>query len=146
MLEYRFDPSHALAVMVLAAPASETDIDDYVACVKKLDAAAANHTRAALVLVLESGYPLPDAGARKRAVDARKDVKARPVVAVVTTSPLLRAALAAARWISPLPFEQHVTSTFDEAVAFIETKRGPTLRLLERMYEETKAALAARST
>jgi hypothetical protein len=107
--------------LVLAPPESATDIDDYVACVKLLDGVAANREGSALVLVLESGYPLPDARSRKRGVDARKDMKARPVVAVVTTNPLLRAALGAARWISPPPFEQSVSSTFAEAVRFIET-------------------------
>src|SRR3954471_11434868 len=82
MFHYRYDPLYALAVIVLAPPQSATDIDDYVACVKLLDGVAANREGAALVLVLESGYPLPDARSRKRGVDARKDMKARPVVAV----------------------------------------------------------------
>lgn len=146
MFHYRFDPLHAFAVMVLAPPASETDTDEYVACVKTLDAAAANRNGSALVLVLASGFPLPDAPARKRAVDARKNMKSKPVVAVVTTNPLLRAALAAARWISPPPFDQSVSATFEEAVQFIESKRGPTLRLLDRMYEEATAEMATRKS
>jgi hypothetical protein len=107
---------------------------------------AANRDGAALVLVLESGYPLPDAAARKRGVDARKDMKAHPVVSVVTTNPLLRAGLVAARWLSPPPFEQHVAATFEDAVRFIEAKRGPTLRLLDRLYEETAARLALQAS
>jgi hypothetical protein len=146
MFHYRYDPIHAFAVMVLAPPASETDIEQYVACVKTLDAAAANRKGSALVLVLVSGYPLPDGPTRKRGVDARKDMKARPVVAVVTTNPLLRAALAAARWISPPPYEQSVSATFEEAVQFIESKRGSTLRLLDRMYEETTSEMATRKS
>jgi hypothetical protein len=142
MFHYRYDPLHAFAVMVLAPPAADSDIDDYVACVKMLDGVAANREGSALVLVLESGYPLPDGAARQRAVDARKNMKSRPVVAVVTTNPLLRAGLAAARWISPPPFEQSVSATFDEAVRFIEDKRGPTLRLLHRLYEETTTQMA----
>jgi hypothetical protein len=144
MFHYRYDPLRAIAVMVLAPPASEQDIDDYVRCVKTLDEAATNRERSALVLVLESGYPLPDAKTRKRAVDARKDMKSRPCVAVVTSNPLLRAALAAARWISPPPFEQAVVATFEEAVRFIEAKRGPTLRVLERMFEELTAETTLR--
>lgn len=144
MFHYRFDPLHALAVLVFATPASDEDIDAYVTCVKTLDAVAASREGSALVLVLESGYPMPKAAERMRGVDARKNMKARPVVAVVTTNPLLRAALGAARWISPPPFEQGVAATFDEAVEFIESKRGPTLRLLNRMYEETTSHLALR--
>ena len=146
MFHHRYDPLHAFAVMVLAPPASESDIEDYVTCVKMLDGVAANREGSALVLVLESGYPLPDAAARKRGVDARKDMKSRPVVAVVTTNPLLRAALEAARWMSPPPFEQSVSATFDEAVQFIEGKRGPTGRLLNRMYEETTTQMARRKS
>jgi hypothetical protein len=140
MLRYRYDPLHAFAVMVLSPPGGDTDIDEYVACVKRLDAAAANRDGAALVMVLESGYPLPNAESRARGVAARKDMKSRPVVAVVTTNPLLRAAIVAARWISPPPFEQAVVTTFEDAVTWIEEKRGPTLRLLHRMYEEAKRA------
>src|SRR5689334_22987994 len=105
MLRYRYDPLHAFAVMVLSPPATDKDIDEYVTCVKTLDAAAANREGSALIMVLEEGYPLPDAATRQRGVAARKDMKSRPVVAVVTTNPLLRAAIVAARWISPPPFE-----------------------------------------
>lgn len=143
MLRYRYDASHALAVMLLAPPATETDIDDYVACLKVLDGVGVNRKTAALVLVLEEDYPLPGATARKRGVDARKDMKSRPVVAVVTSNPLLRAALAAARWISPPPFEQRVVTTFDEAVSFIESRRGPTLGILQRLHDVARAELRA---
>lgn len=144
MFHSRHDARLALAVMVLAPPALESDIHDYVACVKMLDGVASNREDAALVLVLESGYPLPDADARKRGVDARKDMKSRPVVAVVTENPLLRAGLAAARWMSPLTFEQHVASTFEEAVTYIEASRGPTLGRLVQMYDECRTHLALR--
>jgi hypothetical protein len=133
-------------VIVLAPPALESDIDEYVACVKMLDGVAANRDGAALVLVLESGYRLPDAAARKRGVDARKGMKAHPVVSVVTTNPLLRAGLVAARWLSPTPFEQHVAASFEDAVRYIESKRGPTLRLLDRLYEETTARMALQAS
>jgi hypothetical protein len=112
--------------------------------VKRLDAVGADHPRAALALVIADGYPLPGADARRRGVDARKNMVSRPVVAVVTTSPLVRAAIAASRWISPPPYEQRVLPTFEEAVTFIEAKRGPTLRILDRMYDEANAALALR--
>ena len=146
MFRSRHDPRLALAVIVLAPPEQETDIDEYVACVKMLDAVGANREGAALVLVIESGYPLPDGRARQRGVDARKDMKSRPVVSVVTSNPLLRAALTAARWVSPPPFEQHVAPTFDEAVKYIEERRGPTRGLLHRMYEESTAHLALRKS
>lgn len=138
MLRYRYDAIHAFAVMVLSPPATDGDIDEYVACIRTLDAVAANREGSALVMILESGYPLPNAEARKRGVDARKDMKSKPVVAVVTTNPLLRAAIGAARWISPPPFEQGVVATFDEAVAFIESKRGGTMRVLQRLYDDCR--------
>jgi hypothetical protein len=141
VFRYGYDPLHAFAVMVLTPPATENDVDDYVAAVKKLDGVAANRDGSALVLVLDSGYPLPNAAARKRSIEARKDMKSRPVVAVVTTNPLLRAGLAAARWFSPPPFEQAIVTTFDDAVKFIESKRGPTLRILNRLYEEATRKL-----
>lgn len=141
MLRYRYDTTQALAVIVLGPPAVDADIDDYVACLKLLDDVGANRKTAAVVFVIDDGYPLPGAAARKRGVDARKDMKSRPVVAVVTTNALLRAALAAARWISPPPFEQGVVATFDEAVAFIETRRGPTLRVLHRLHDVARAEL-----
>jgi len=65
-------------------------------------------------------------------------MKSKPVVAVVTTNPLLRAAIGAARWISPPPFEQGVVATFEEAVAFVESKRGGTMRVLQRLYDECR--------
>ncbi len=139
MIRYRYDPLHAFAVMVLTPPQEATDIDEYVTCVKTLDAFAANREGSALVMVLEEGYPLPNAEARKRGVDARKDMKSKPVVAVVTTNPLLRAAIAAARWISPPPFEQAVVTSFDDAVAFIDAKRGPTLKILHRLYDDARS-------
>lgn len=138
MLRYRYDALHAFAVMVLSPPATEGDIDEYVACIRTLDGVGANREGSALVMILEAGYPLPNAEARKRGVDARKDMKSKPVVAVVTTNPLLRAAIGAARWISPPPFEQGVVATFDEAVAFIESKRGGTMRLLQRLYDDCR--------
>lgn len=138
MLRYRYDALHAFAVMVLSPPATDGDIDEYVACIKTLDAVGASREGSALVMILEAGYPLPNAEARKRGVDARKDMKSKPVVAVVTTNPLLRAAIGAARWISPPPFEQGVVATFDDAVAFIESKRGGTMRLLQRLYDDCR--------
>lgn len=146
MFDSRHDPSVALAVIVLAAPALETDVDEYVACVKMLDGVASNRERSALILVLENDYPLPDAQARKRGVDARKDMKSRPVVSVVTSNALIRAALAAARWIAPAPFEQHVAPTFDEAVKYIEATRGPTWGRLRQLYDESSAHLALRKS
>ena len=140
MLRYRYDALHALGVMVLSPPTTDTDIDDYVSCVQKLDAVAANRGGSALVMLLDPDYPLPDATARKRGVDARKNMKSHPVVAVVTSNPLLRAALAAARWLSPPPFEQGVVATFDEAVTFIESRRGPTLHILNKLYEQIRTA------
>lgn len=141
MFASRHDPLHALAVMVVAPPALPSDADDYVACVQLLDSVAKGRDGSALVLVFEEGYPLPDAATRKRAVDARRGMQARPVVSVVTKSALFRAALAAAHWISPPPFEQHVAASFEDAVAYIEAKRGPTLRMLDKMYDEATAQM-----
>jgi len=141
MFASRHDPLRALAVIVLAPPANDSDVGDYVACVQLLDQVGNNREGAALVLVLEEGYPLPDAETRKKAVDARRGMKSRPVVSVVTKSALLRAALKAAHWISPPPFEQHVAASFEEAVQYIESKRGPTLRLLDKMYDEATAQM-----
>lgn len=142
MFKHVHDSAFGFAVMVFATPPSEDDADHYVAAVRTLDAMGAERDGSALVLVFEAGYPMPDAVLRKRFVEARKGMRSRPVVALVGAHPLMRASVIAARWISPPPFPQEATATFAEAVEWIESKRGPTLRVLDRLYAEVTADIA----
>lgn len=145
MFESKYDSAFAFAVFVFSAPYSEKDADDYVTQVRQLDRMAAEREGCALILVLEKGYPAPDARLRKRFVEARRDIKSRPVVAIVSEHPLIRMAIGAVRWLSPPPFPQQVFDTVPEAIAWIESQRGPTLRVLGRLYEEATASLRERA-
>jgi hypothetical protein len=146
MFESKYDSAFAFAVLVFAPPYSDKDIDDYETRIQQLDRFVAGRERSALILVMEKGYPLPDARMRKRFVEARRNIQSRPVVAIVSEHPLLRLVVTAAHWISPLPFPHQVCSTVPEAIAWIESQRGPTLRVLDRLYEEAVASLRARAT
>lgn len=93
----------------------------------------------ALLVVFDPGYPLPNAGNRKRAAQVTAAPHFDHFVAIVSASPLVRGVLTAINWLRP---QQHVNEVFTspwEAIGWLEEKRGERLNTLR----EIEARLSA---
>jgi hypothetical protein len=135
---HEVDPAFAFALILFELPFEEHDFEQYVEVIPKLDQRVAGREGPALIVELAEGYPSPNAVWRKRFVAARANIVSKPLVAIVVHSAAARAAVGLARWLEPPPFEQQVFGTFEAAVTWIEQKRGPTTKVLRRLYAELK--------
>ena len=138
MFTSEFDSAFACAVLLFALPFEEGDFARHVELLPMLDARMEGRDRPVIVLEFEDGYPVPNALWRKRMVEARANVRSRPVVALVTPSFAQRAGAGLAAWIRPPQFEQRVFSTFEEAMKWIGEKRGVTTKILHKLRADAK--------
>jgi hypothetical protein len=101
--------------------------------------------RTAEILLIEDGYPRPDATQRRRFTDTAQLLKVqKPLFALVTTSALIRGVLTAMTWVAPVRHTMGVFATFEEAARFMEAERGQLLPTLRRLYEQLWVAAARR--
>ena len=132
------DPAFGFAVMIFAPPAEEDDFARYVELVPQLDRRGAEREGPALIVEFGEGYPPPSATWRKRFVDARAGLASKPIVALVTPSRAMRAGIALAGWMRPPTFDQSVFATVEEAMDWVVGVRGPSAKVLHRLYGDAK--------
>ena len=131
-----FDTAFALGVMLFEVPPDEEDFARYIEAIPTMDQRAKGRESPVLVVEFGAGYPAPKAAWRKRLVEARDHIVSKPLVALVAPSVAMRAGISLVRWLDPPPFEQQVFSTFEEAMEWVAQKRGPTTKVLARLYED----------
>ena len=93
------------------------------------------------LLFVTADNPMPNAKWRKKFAESSMAIKSKPILAFVSTSPVMRGIVTAVNWIRPAPFEFEILSTFDRGVAFLEDRRGAPLPRLGEMFGECRAEL-----
>jgi hypothetical protein len=146
MFSFAVDRAHGNCIWLFSGESnSDDDFARYVATFTLVDAVALQHELPAGILVVDRGNPMPNAVWRKRMAEASSSLKSRPLVAFASESPLVRGVVTAINWLRPAPFEFTVTSTFDDAVRWIEQKRQFPCKVFFPMMAELRAEADAAS-
>lgn len=141
MYAYAYDRTSGTMVGMLARPFNEdSDNHQLLESIMLQQAGVTNPAVGGVfILMVDPQNPHPNASWRRRFAETRDRVRfARYSFAVVTPSQPLRGVLTAVNWIRPLSsrFEAEAFSTFDDAVRWIEEKRGQKLVAVNHLSEE----------
>ena len=146
MLGLATDLPEALCVWVFTGPHnSDADFEQYLASIRRLDEACRGRELPAGILVADPGNPPPNATWRRRIADETRSLATRPLFAMVTTSLVLRGVVTAINWIRPPPYEFATFERFDDALAWVEARRGRKLAIGQRLLAEARASVGAAS-
>jgi hypothetical protein len=123
----------------------ETEYEDYMAAMDRLDRdAAARRLTAVCILVTRPDTPPPPAEWRSRYSQAAAAAVAPQFLGVVTTSRVQRGALTAMRWLSGKSGVAEAFATFEEASAGARAARhGDELEELPALLAEAESALTS---
>lgn len=146
MYAYAHDRSLGAMVGMLARPFDEeADNQRVLESITKQQAEAMNPKGdGVFILVVDRDYPNPNAKWRKRFAEARDSQRfARWLFAVATPAAHLHGVLTAINWMRPVSekFEAESFSTYDDAVRWVEGKRGGRMMVLTRLYDEVQEKL-----
>jgi hypothetical protein len=141
MLIYRLDPRLGLVVWLFTGKVNtDDDFARYVASFALADEASLQGPQPGIaILVVDEGNPMPNAKWRKNMAEASASLKSHPIFFLASASPLVRGVATAVNWMRPPPYELVTTSTFKEAVAIAEKRRGVPLPALSELYDEVRA-------
>jgi hypothetical protein len=144
---FAYDEKAAAAVFLFSGGNNDdADFERYLAAVDKLVAVAVARVDAAIVTVVDRDNPPPNAKWRARIGQQVKPVQTHAVGALVSESPIVRGVVTVLNWVAPKRYEeQTVVATFDEAVAWIEARRGPRRLVLQMLLRESRAEAARRA-
>jgi len=144
MYSFAYDQATATLVGIYSGESS-TDEDflrDQAAGRRLLDEAARLQKAAVWIVQMDADHRRPTAAQRQIIVDGRKttDPTARLYLAIVNSSMLIRGAVNAVNWISPLPPTQLCccVPTFDHALLWAERQRGELLPVLRKLFAEAR--------
>jgi hypothetical protein len=146
MFSYRVDHAHANCVWLFSGPTNtDEDWERYVATFAALDAIAWLAELPACILLVDRENPTPNALWRKRIAEASTSLRSRPLVAFASEALLFRGAITAVNWLRPPPYEFRTMATFDQAVQWIEQRRGVPAKTFFTMLAELREEAAAAS-
>lgn len=137
-----------LAVWVFSGPTNtDADFEAYLASIARLDLAmlGAGVKHPAVIQVVDEGNQIPNSHWRRRIAEATRVLHCRPLFALVTTSTLVRGVATAINWIRPPRYEVVAWATFDQAVSWVERRRGHSARL-HALLAEARASPGAPAT
>lgn len=141
MFTYAYDEATGSALFLFSGLSNDDDdFVRYLAAMDDLDRRAAGRSDAAIITFVEPGNPPPSAKWRKLIGERSTSLKTRPVAALVSSSPLIRGVVTVLDWIAPKRFEAQVAvASYDEAVSWIESKRGPRKAAFGVLLREAQA-------
>ncbi|GEM_PF-2670218 len=147
MFTYAYDEKACIAIFLFTGKDNDDeDFVRYLAAVDELDARANGRAEAAVLTVVERGNPPPNAAWRKKIGERSRLMKSRPIAALVSESPIICGVMTVLNWIAPQRFEESVvTSTFEEAVLWVEARRGARKSVLNLLLREAHADAAKRA-
>ena len=97
-----------------------------------------------LLLIADAGNPTPNAPWRRKFAAANAKIPPPAYCAFATSSALVRGAMQAIQWLRPLPYDISFHATFEQAVAWLESRRGTRLApLLHALHLEARRAAEA---
>jgi hypothetical protein len=146
MFRLAVDRSALVALGIFSGPQnSDADFQSYIDSFEGLDAVAARvrGPRGCFVLIVDPENPRPNALWRRRIADASSHLRSRPLVSVVTRSPLIRGVAIAINWLRPLPIELQSHESLALAAAWIASHRTDDIHgILTRLEREARAGMA----
>ncbi len=147
MFTYAYDEGVGVAVFLFAGKDNtDDDFERYMASLDKLAASANGRTDAAVVTVVDRGNPPPNAKWRERIGQRSRTLRTHAVAVLVSDSPMIRGVMTVLNWIAPKRFEEQVVlATFEEAVVWIEARRGPRRSVLTVLLREARADATKRA-
>lgn len=147
MFAYAYDEEKACALFLFTGKSNDdADFVRYLASIDDLDVRARGRSDAAIITLVEEGNPPPNAKWRRAIGEQSSRTKTRPVGALVSSSPLIRGVVTVLDWLAPKRFEQHVAvATFEEAIVWIEARRGPRRAVFVALRERARAAAREQS-
>lgn len=142
MFSYAHDADANAVVLLSGTTLEDADLDAYMAAVAEL-ARVAPPSGSAVIFIIDDGTPLPPASWRRAMAKATLDLTKRPIRALVGSSPFVKSIAAGVAWLRPeSPYEDEVVvPTLDEAIAWVEARRGPRRAIFERLLAEARAKL-----
>lgn len=144
MFSHAYDIVDATAVLLFTGTSNDDgDYARYIATFQELDRRVVGRENPIGILVVSAGNPPPNALWRKRIAEAAGSLRSRPLMIVVSESALIRGVVKAISWVKPLPIDSETTSSFDEARAIAERRRGRALRSLDDLYRQARDAADA---
>lgn len=143
MFACRIDRSFGVCVWVFAgATNTDDDFQRYIdSFVKADEIGALLPFKACGLLFVSPENPMPNAKWRKRMAEASMTLKSKPVLAFVSSSPIMRGVVTAVNWFRPPPFEFEILPTFEAGQAWLEEKRQARLPRLLELYGECRKEL-----
>jgi hypothetical protein len=141
MFTYAYDEASGSALFLFSGPSNDDDdFVRYLVALDALDTRASGRTDAAIITFVESGNPPPSAKWRKKIGERSATLKTRPVAALVSSSPLIRGVVTMLDWFAPRRFEAQIAlARYDDAVTWIESKRGPRRAAFDALLRESQA-------
>jgi len=143
-----FDLVHAIGVWLFTGPTNtDDDYRRYIEEIHRLDPKGAGRDAPAAILIVDKGNPIPDARWRREIAEASATLKTENgLFVVVSDSRLVRGAVTAINWIRPPPYEWSVHDDLNEAIRWVESKRGRPLPVIAELVAQARAEAAARSS
>lgn len=144
MFVYRLDRRRGIVVWLFTGKInSDDDYARYVASFAIADEACIAGPQPGIgILVVDDDSPVPNAAWRKRMAEASASLKSKPIVLLASSSSVIRGVATAINWIRPPPYDFVTASTFEEAVAAAQKRRGEPLTGLHVLLDEARAEAA----
>jgi hypothetical protein len=145
MYSFGYDKSKGLLVGLHTGGGEvdlDADADIYIQTLKQLEMDNPFlRVGVASIIVVEDGYPRPNANIRKRLAEIRSATKVLFYFSLVTSSVLARGVVTALNWIQPSPPNCFTVThpDFQSAVRWVEQKRGQKEPSLVDLYAKACA-------
>ena len=138
---YAFDAETACVLFLFSGKENvEDDWKRYLASIDDLEARARGRKDSCAITFIEEGNEPPPAKWRRLVGERSAKLSIHPVAVTVSTSRLLRGISTLFDWFAPNRFEEHVAmTTFEEAVAWIELRRGPRRSVFNLLMRQARA-------
>jgi len=125
---------------------TDDDFDRYLAAIDELIIRTRGRTDLAAIILVDEGNPPPNAKHRQRMAQRVKGDDLKLVQALVTSSPLVRGVMTVMTWVTRSRFEATtVCATLDEAIRWVEAKRGPRRAVFAALHSQARRAAEKRS-
>jgi hypothetical protein len=147
MFTSAFDPAHG-AVLWLFSGGENTDEDfeRYLESVRRLAQRVEGRDAPAAIQIVDGDNPPPSAKWRKRIAEETADMGEGALFALVSPSPLVRGVVTAINWFRQPSYEVRTFSSFGDAVAWIEQRRGRRISAFETLLAEAREQAGAGSS
>ena len=127
LFTYAYDEQLGACLFLFSGKSNtDADFDRYLAAIDQLIERTRGRTDLAAMIVVDDGNPPPNAKYRQLMSQRVKGDDLKLVQVLVTSSPIIRGVMTVMTWVTKSRFEATtVCATFDEAITWVEARRGP---------------------